>query len=154
MISSSFCLPHRFSSARLDERLLLLRLLAVQPLDESPAQPLGEPQLEDDVVPRLLHDAVRRAEQFPVAAAAVLGIGAEAARAVVLRHHAPLLDGAPGAASDVLPQFEGARIDVDVAILGEHRLSLHLEIVDENLFHCLELFAREVFEKGPYISRS
>ena len=135
-----------------DKRSLLLRLLAEERLDERLAQSLGEAHLEDDAPQRLLHLAVGRAEELTIARAAVLGVGSEAARAVVDGHHAALLARLAAAADDVLPLLEGTRIDIDAAILGKHCLRLHLEILDKNfLYHCSELIAREVFEKGAYI---
>jgi len=96
---------------------------------------------------------VSRAEERVIATAAVLGVGTEVACAVVLRHHATLLTGTVATAHDVLSCLKPARVDVDVTVLIEHRLCLHLEILDKNvlLFHCSELIAREVFEKGAYI---
>ena len=130
-------LPLCLSSTCLDKRCLLVRLFVEERLDESLAQLLGEAQLEDDAAPRLLHLAVSRAEECRIAAAAVLGVGGETAGAVVLGHHASLLTGLAATANDVLPQLEWAWVDVDVTVLIEHCLCLHLEILDKNvlLFH-------------------
>ena len=68
-------LPRSFCPTGLDECLQLARLVTEQGLDECLAQSLGEPQLEDHVLLRLLRLAVGRAEQHVVAAAAVLGVG-------------------------------------------------------------------------------
>ncbi len=118
----------------LDERCLLVRLFAEERFDERLAQTLGEAQLEDDRLQRLLHLAVRRAEERRVACSAVLGVGAEVACAVVLRHHAAFLADAVATAHDVLSQLKPAGVDVDVTVLCEHCLRLHLEIVDKNFF--------------------
>ena len=129
-----------------------VRLFAEERFDESLTHALGEAELEDDMLQRLLHLAVSRAEERVIATAAVLGVGAEAACAVILRHHATLLTGTVATVHDVLSCLKPARVDVDVTVLIEHCPCLHLEILDKNfLYHCSELIAREVFEKGAYI---
>ena len=146
-------LPLCFCLTCLDKRCLLVGLFAEERFDERLAHPLREAQLEDDAIACFLHLAVSRAEECVIAAAAVLGIGAEVACAVILRHHATLLTGTVATAHDVLSRLKPARIDVDVTVLIEHCLCLHLEILDKYilLLHCSELIAREVIEKGAYI---
>ena len=136
--------PFRFLAAGLDKCLLFLLFLTQQRLYQRLAHTLGETELEDYVASGFLYLAVRRAEERVVTAAAVLGIGVETACAVVLRHHAALLPDAVATAYDVLPQLERARIDVDVTVLGKNRLSLHTEILDENvLLHFSELICEK-----------
>ena len=171
-------LPLCFRLTCLDKRCLLVRLFAEERLDERLAHPLGDAQLENHILQRLLHLAVSRSEERVVARAAVLGVGTEVACAVILRYHATLLTGTVTTAHDVLSRLKPARVDVDVTVLIEHCLCLHLEILDKyvllfafqakiltlgrvqtrltllslnRIFHCTELIAREVFEKGAYI---
>ena len=119
-------------------------LLLVQHLHyEAFAETFGETDLEDHVVLRLLDGAVGCEEEDVVAAAAVGGVGTEVGGAVVLGHHASFLAGAVAVRHEVRVLLKGAGIDVDAAILVEHRLGFDADVVDEDFlvvfFHCFEL---------------
>ena len=88
--------------------------------------------MEDDIALRLLHHAVSRLEERVVAAAAVVGVGVEARRAVVLCHHASLLARAVAVPHQVGILLKGAGEDVDVAVLVEDRLGLDADSVDKD----------------------
>ena len=118
---------------------MFLLLFAQHTLYEALAQPFWEAQLEDDIALRLLHRAVSRLEKSVVAAAAVVGVGVEARGAVVLCHHAPLLAGSVTMYNDVVALFEGARVDVDFAVLRILCLSFDVDFSDKN-FDVLHLF--------------
>ena len=130
--------PLRLRTPGFDKCHLFLLLLAQHTLYEAFAEPFREAQLEDHVVQRLLHRAVRRLEERVVAAAAVVGVGVEARRAVVLGHHAPLLARAVAVRHQVGILHESAGIDVDFAILGIRCLGLDVDVVDKNfdVLHC------------------
>ena len=90
-------------------------------------------------------------EELVVAAAAVVAVVAEVAGAVVLRYHTSLLRGTVAVADYLLPQFEDAGIDVDVAIGVKHCLSVHVSFFYKNFFvHLGGDFAREGSEKRSY----
>ena len=133
VIHSLRVLPLCFRATCLNPRLLLLRLLPMQSLDECFTQFLREAQQEDHTVLCLLHLAVCRGEEACVSASAVLRIRVEMARARFVGHHPSLLTCFVTARHDVLSQLERTRKDVDATVLAENCLCLHLEVVDEYL---------------------
>lgn len=129
--------PFRFRATCFHEGRQFLLLLAQHTLYEAFAQSFREAQLEEDVLLRLLHRAVRRLEERVVAVAAAYGVGVEARGAVVVRHHTSFLADAVAVRHQVGILLEGAGVDVDVAVLVEDRLSLDADVVDKNfdVFH-------------------
>lgn len=94
---------------------------------------LGEAELEYNVFLGFFDLAVGSEEEGFVAAAAVVGVGAEGRGAVVEGHHTSLLADAVAVGDEVRVLLEGARCGVDAAVLEEDGLGLDLDLVDKDL---------------------